>query len=174
MFLIRIWLLSLECVWTYRVDQMASAMGVGKLWEETGDSKASGMAFATSQKWGTLFCFTDGEDALSLLLCHVLHPRLHVSVNLKVKGAQSCLTLYDPMDYTVHGLNPGLPHCRQILYQLSCKGSPGILEWVAYPFSSGSSWPSSWTRVSCSAGGFFFFFFFLPIELSGKAQCQLK
>ena len=26
------------------------------------------------------------------------------------------------------GLNPGLPHCRQILYQLSHKGSPRILE----------------------------------------------
>ena len=34
----------------------------------------------------------------------------------------------------------GLPHCRQILHQLSHKGSPGILEWVAYPFSSSSSW----------------------------------
>ena len=31
-------------------------------------------------------------------------------------------------------LNPGLPHCRQILYQLSHKGSPRFLEWVAYPF----------------------------------------
>ena len=29
--------------------------------------------------------------------------------------------------------NPGLPHCRKILYQLSHKGSPRILEWVAYP-----------------------------------------
>ena len=32
-------------------------------------------------------------------------------------------------------LNPGLPHCRQILYPLSHPGSPRILEWVAYPFS---------------------------------------
>ena len=31
--------------------------------------------------------------------------------------------------------NPGLPHCRQILYQLSHEGSPRILERVAYPFS---------------------------------------
>ena len=30
--------------------------------------------------------------------------------------------------------NPGLPHCRQILYQLSHQGSPGILERVGYPF----------------------------------------
>jgi len=28
--------------------------------------------------------------------------------------------------------NPGLPHCRWILYQLSHKRSPRILEWVAY------------------------------------------
>ena len=52
-------------------------------------------------------------------------------------------------------LNPGLPHCRQILYQLSHKGSPRFLEWVAYPFSSESSWPRNWTGVSCIAGGFF-------------------
>ena len=29
---------------------------------------------------------------------------------------------------------PGLPHCRQILYQLSHQGSPRILEWVAIAF----------------------------------------
>ena len=32
--------------------------------------------------------------------------------------------------------NLGLPHCRQILYQLSHKGSTRILEWVTYPFSA--------------------------------------
>ena len=53
------------------------------------------------------------------------------------------------------GLNLGLPHCRQILYQLSHKGSPRILEWVAYPFFRGSSWPRNWTVVSCIAGRFF-------------------
>ena len=36
---------------------------------------------------------------------------------------------------------PGLPHCRRILYQLSHKESPIILEEVDYPFSSGSSQP---------------------------------
>ena len=40
-------------------------------------------------------------------------------------------------------------------YQLSHKGSPRILEWVAYPFPSGSSRPRNWTRVSCIAGRFF-------------------
>jgi len=41
--------------------------------------------------------------------------------------------------FLTQGFNPGLPHCRQILYQLNYKGSPRILEWVAYTFSSRSS-----------------------------------
>ena len=43
--------------------------------------------------------------------------------------------------FLTQGSNPGLLHCRQILYQLSHKGSPRILEWAAYPFSRGSFWP---------------------------------
>ena len=50
--------------------------------------------------------------------------------------------------FPTQGSNPGLPHCRQILYPLSHKGNPRILEWVAYPFSSRSSQP-------CIADGFF-------------------
>ena len=56
--------------------------------------------------------------------------------------------------FPTQGWNPGLPHCRRI-YQLSHKGSPRILEWVAYPFSSGSSGLRNQTVVSCIAGGFF-------------------
>ena len=41
------------------------------------------------------------------------------------------------------GSNLGLPYCRRILYQMSHKGSSKILEWVAYPFSGGSSQPRS-------------------------------
>ena len=95
--------------------------------------------------------------------------------SVKVKVTHSCLTLCDSMDYTVHGilqarilewvafpswgkdpswvglLNPGLPHCRQILYQLSHKGSPRILEWIACPFSRGSS--QLWMEPGSPAGG---------------------
>ena len=53
------------------------------------------------------------------------------------------------------GSNPSLPHCWQILYQLCHKRSHRILEWVAIPFSSGSSQPRNQIRVSCIAGGFF-------------------
>ena len=41
--------------------------------------------------------------------------------------------------FPTQGLNLGLPYCRQILCQLSHKGR--ILEWVAFPFSRGSSQP---------------------------------
>ena len=57
--------------------------------------------------------------------------------------------------FPTQGSNPGLPHGRRILYQLNHKESPRILEWVAYPFSSGSSWPRNQTGISCIAGGFF-------------------
>ena len=64
---------------------------------------------------------------------------------MKMKVAESCLTLGDPMDYTAHGilqasilgslsllqgifafeeLNWDLLHSRQIFYQLSREGSP--------------------------------------------------
>ena len=42
---------------------------------------------------------------------------------------------------STQGLNPGLLHCRWILYHLSHQGSPRILEWVACPFPRGSSRP---------------------------------
>ena len=57
--------------------------------------------------------------------------------------------------FPTQGSNPGLPHCRQIPYQLSHQVSPRIQERVAYPFSSGSSQPRNQTGVSCIAGGFF-------------------
>ena len=98
-------------------------------------------------------------------------------------AAQLCLTSCDPMDCSparhlcpwgfsrkntrvgFHALlqgisptqesNPGLLHCRWILYLLSCQGSPRTPERVAYPFSRGSSWPRYQTKVSCIAGRFF-------------------
>ena len=51
--------------------------------------------------------------------------------------AQSCPSLCDPMDYIVHGI-------------LQAR----ILEWVAFPFSRGSSQPSDQIQVSCIAGRF--------------------
>ena len=56
----------------------------------------------------------------------------------KVKVTQSCPTLWDPVDYTVHGI-------------LQAR----ILERVAFSFSRGSSQPRGRTQVSCIVGGFF-------------------
>ena len=57
--------------------------------------------------------------------------------------------------FPTQGTNPDLLHCRQIFYQQNHQGSPRILEWVAYHFSSRSSQSRNRTRVSCIAGGFF-------------------
>ena len=53
----------------------------------------------------------------------------------KAKVAQSCPTIYDPMEYTDHGIV-----------------QDRILEWVADPFSSRSFWPKNQTDVSCISG----------------------
>ena len=57
---------------------------------------------------------------------------------MKVKVAQLCLTLFNPMDYSVHGI-------------LQSR----ILEWMAVPFSRGSSQPRDRIQVSRIAGRFF-------------------
>ena len=51
--------------------------------------------------------------------------------------------------FLTQGSNPGLLHGRQILYQLNHKGSPRILEWVAYPFSSIPTQESNWGLLHC-------------------------
>ena len=65
-----------------------------------------------------------------------------------------CHALFEGI-FPTQGSNPGLLHCKQILYHLSHQGSPNELEWVAYPFSRGSFQPRNWTRASCIEGRFF-------------------
>ena len=62
-----------------------------------------------------------------------------------MKVTHSCPTLWDPMDYTVHGI-------------LQAR----ILEWIAFPISSRSSWPRNWTGPPALQADS------LPTELSGK------
>ena len=109
--------------------------------------------------------------------CAVVSPRASSQgKKVKLKVTQLCLTLCDPMAcpwnslgqnivvgslsllqgiFPTQGSNPGLLHCRQILYHLSHRGSPRILEWVAYPFSRRSFWSRNQTSVSCIASRFF-------------------
>ena len=62
---------------------------------------------------------------------------LHIKSESESRSVASD-SLCDPMDYTVHGI-------------LQAR----ILEWVAFPFSRGSSQLRDRTQVSCIAGGFF-------------------
>ena len=63
-------------------------------------------------------------------------------VCLCVLVAQLCLTLCDPVDSCPPGSSVhGIAQAR-------------VLEWVAIPFSRGSSWPWDQTWVSCTAGRF--------------------
>ena len=76
------------------------------------------------------------------LLPHGLHsPWNSLSQNT---GVGNCSLLQGI--FSTQGSNPGLPHCRQILYQLSHKGSPRILDWVAIPFFSTLAWKIPWTE----------------------------
>ena len=70
--------------------------------------------------------------------------------------------------FPTQGLNPGLPHCRRILYQLRHKVSPRILEWVVYPFSSRSSWPRNRTGSPALQAAS------LPTELSGNISTCIQ
>ena len=84
------------------------------------------------------------------ILSHCLF-NLHAEwVSEWMKATELCPTIWDPMDYTVHGI-------------LQAR----VLEWVAIPFSRGSSQPRDQTQVSRIVGGLFFFLsFFLFYQLS--------
>ena len=73
------------------------------------------------------------REAWRAPVCRVAESQTRLSdeLNCEVKVAQLCLTLCDPMDYTVHGIL-----------------QPRILEWVAFPFSRGSSQSRDRIQVS--------------------------
>ena len=84
-----------------------------------------------SVNWGKGFLFSFLGGVLEILIDSS-------SAYLKVKVAQSCLTLCDPVDYRVYGI-------------LQAR----ILEWVAIPFFRGSSQCRDRTQVSHTGDGFF-------------------
>ena len=80
----------------------------------------------------------DGETVETVANFIFLGSKITADGDCNHEVTQSCPTLWDPMDYTVRGIL----HAR-------------ILEWVAFPFSSGSFWPRNRTGVSCIACEFF-------------------
>ena len=68
--------------------------------------------------------------------------------------------LYSPWNSAGQNTSPGdLPRSPALQAQFfttwATKEAQESWSGVAYPFSSGSSWPRNWTGVSCIAGGFF-------------------
>ena len=89
--------------------------------------------------WAAVYGIAQSQTRLKRLSCSI--PNWVVSCpfeHVTVKVAQSCPTLCNPMDHRVYGI-------------LQAR----ILEWVAFPFSRGSSQPRDQTQVSCIAGRFF-------------------
>ena len=109
--------------------------------------------------WDKAFCII--HLRISSTCCNLNSPWNSPGQNT---GAGSCSFLQ--RIFPTQALNPGLLHYRQILYQLSHQGSPGILEWVAYPFSSTSFWPRNQTESPALQADS------LPAELSGKPPVQ--
>ena len=110
-----------------------------------------------------------------MLNCSVVSDSLHVWLRVSVMSDSWTVAHHAPLsmgfsrqeywsgwpcpplgDLPNPGMNPGVLHCRQILYLLSHQGGPRIPEWVAYPFSRGSSQARNWTGVSWIASGFFY------------------
>ena len=97
-----------------------------------------------SRHTGSFVKFIRGRTVSTSDTCIHTHATYHLffiysSVFLvEMKVAQLCPVLCDPVDYTVRGI-------------LQTR----ILEWVAFPFSRGSSHPRFRTQISCIASGFF-------------------
>ena len=91
-------------------------------------------------------CYTEWskserEKQISYINAYRCNPEKWWKV--KVLVIQLCPTLCGPMGYSLPGSSvPGILQAR-------------ILEWVAIPFSRGSSQPRNRIRVSCMAGRFF-------------------
>ena len=85
----------------------------------------------------------DGVKSMENQVIEKLRAWIIMNIRKKVLVGQSYLTLCDSVDYSPSGSSVhGILQAR-------------ILEWVAIPFSRGSSRPRDRTRVSCIAGGFF-------------------
>ena len=112
----------------------------GKEWgqEEKGVTKDEMIGWCHGLNWCESESFSVMSDSLQP---HGLYSYWNSSGQNTGVGSLSLLQGIFP----TQGWNPGLPHCRWILYQLSHQESPRILEWAAYPFSSRSSQPRNRT-----------------------------
>ena len=108
-----------------RIEEKKLNSVIGKMWD----------IIFSSERHHLTYCLNLQKEMKVLYICVVLIIALEV---LEVKVAQLCLTLCNPMDYTVHGI-------------LQAR----TLEWLAFSFSRGSSQSRNQTQVSRIGGGFF-------------------
>ena len=113
-------------VWEYALNMLYGT--VGAFWYQGVGKYLS--SFKSCQTQGVTYLL----GCFCIFICHW---------KVKVKVAQLCPTLCDPMDYS----HPG--------FSVSGILQAGILEWVAVFFSRGSARSRDWTGVSCIAGRFF-------------------
>ena len=125
--------------WTFWLNSFSFILGKT---QECFESNP-GRRFISSRYLASLSSYGLGDHYLMALGTFSEHrfldlfPKEQISV-MKVKVTQSCQTLCDPMDYTVHGIVQAR-----------------VREWVAFPFSRTSSQPRDQTQVFYNAGRFF-------------------
>ena len=84
------------------------------------------------------------------------------AVCIHAKSLQLCPILCDPMDYSPPGSSVhGILQAR-------------ILEWLAIPFSRGSSWPRDWSQLSHIAGKFFTIWAIITDMTESYGSCYIK
>ena len=101
------------------------------------------------------FIFFFNESLSHVQLCNPMDCSLPVHGILQARILEWVPFSFSQGIFPTQGSTPGLLHFRRILYQLSHRGNPRILEWVAYPFSGRSLWSRNQTGVSYIAGRFF-------------------
>ena len=131
----------------------------GKGWSEQVKHNMSILCILNipSMIWYIILCESESCSVMSDSL------RPHGLYGLQARILECSYSLNQGI-FPTQGSSPGLPHCRWILYRLSHQESPWTLEWVASPFSRGSSNPgikpgSSTLQVHS-----------LPAELPGKLK----
>ena len=84
------------------------------------------------------FLWASNETCFVIFISQLKQRVPSILWSSEMKVVQLCLTLWNPMDYPVHGI-------------LQAR----ILEWVAFPFSRGSLQPRDQTQFFRTAGGSF-------------------
>ena len=141
-------------IWFFQGGQIFLCLQFGK----AGNQEFDGVRQNNQTYFGSPKYVSDIETSLEtdkgqilLFLCdrwgNRVLKRLAQSHTVKVKFAQSCPTLCNPMDCIV----PGILQAR-------------ILEWVAFSFSRGFSQPRDWPRSSALQADS------LPAEPQGKPE----